>query len=89
MQESTDRTRTEKNREIKDQAGPGPTKFGKSPTEPDQDQKKIRKSRTKSDRSVLGPGGSWIPASRGIFQIQDLKIISTSVIYTLIEQVFR
>ena len=32
---------------ISDPTGPGPTKFGKS--------------RTKSDRSVLGPSGSWIP----------------------------
>ena len=60
MQESTDRTRTEKNREIKDQAGPGPTKFGKTPTEPDQDQKKklenLGPSRTdrSSDQAVRG-----------------------------------
>ena len=71
------RTRTSKILKISDRTGPGPAKFRKSRTEPDQDQqnlknlgpnrtrtkKKIRKSRTKSDRSVLGPGGSWIPAA--------------------------
>ena len=43
------RTRTERILEIPDQLGPGPIKFWKS--------------RTDSDRSVPGPGGSWVPDS--------------------------
>ena len=45
------RTRTKKNLKISDRTEPGPIKF--------------RKSRTKSDRSVPGPGGPWIPGGEG------------------------